>query len=465
MDQVFAVAHPTFIYLDHNNLTDLDSLLHLNMTSVETLQLSYNPFENVTNNSFNGKVNHLRFLYLDHCLIREFNAEHYEELSILATLDLSYNLIKEVTNQTITFGYYVEMDFVGNQITDFNVELPYNVKRVYLNKNLLTSLGQTLRFSQMSEVSMADNRIRTLGPEDFRGVHGVQMLDLQGNVIESVLRYTFTAIRKDIIYLDLSRNRIRALNGCVRYLSLLTSLNLTDNRIESFEEGEFAGLNELTELYLHGNRISTIGDELQRLDQLQYVVISSNRIRTLKREQFPGMLQYIYFAGNDLLTYRYSLLLTLAELQWSRTRGWCGFETTTDPSYLNKWAETILLERRQTKSVGRWDSRSTFLRSDWPRPFARREVGQKLFIFRYIAVGSLVVRASDSRPEGLGSMLDVTKYPPSAHGFTCRNCGGGDRGRVAISIVPSGSFTELKSHCHLYGAQGQRQAYLLPLPR
>ncbi|GFX53752.1 uncharacterized protein TNCV_1596981 [Trichonephila clavipes] len=29
-------------------------------------------------------------------------------------------------------------------------------------------------------------------------------------------------------------------------------------------------------------------------------------------------------------------------------------------------------------------------------------------------------------------MLDVSKYPPSAHGFTCRNCGGGDRGRVAI---------------------------------
>ncbi|GFW09332.1 uncharacterized protein TNCV_4276601 [Trichonephila clavipes] len=52
--------------------------------------------------------------------------------------------------------------------------------------------------------------------------------------------------------------------------------------------------------------------------------------------------------------------------------------------------------------------------------------------FSASAVGSLVVRASDSRPEGLGSMLDVTKYPPSAHGFTCRNCGGGDRGRVAI---------------------------------
>ncbi|GFU57757.1 hypothetical protein TNCV_3639041 [Trichonephila clavipes] len=27
---------------------------------------------------------------------------------------------------------------------------------------------------------------------------------------------------------------------------------------------------------------------------------------------------------------------------------------------------------------------------------------------------------------------------------------------VSPSIVPSGSFTELKSHCHLYGAQGRR---------
>ncbi|GFX79771.1 hypothetical protein TNCV_4980831 [Trichonephila clavipes] len=39
---------------------------------------------------------------------------------------------------------------------------------------------------------------------------------------------------------------------------------------------------------------------------------------------------------------------------------------------------TILLERRQTESVGRWDSRSTFLRSDWPKPFARRKVGMEM---------------------------------------------------------------------------------------
>ncbi|GFV71554.1 hypothetical protein TNCV_15111 [Trichonephila clavipes] len=59
------------------------------------------------------------------------------------------------------------------------------------------------------------------------------------------------------------------------------------------------------------------------------------------------------------------------------------------------------------------------------------------------AVGSLVVRASDTRPEGLGSMPDTTKHPPSTHGFPCRNCGGGDRGGVTI-YRPFGEFRRAK---------------------
>ncbi|GFW14244.1 hypothetical protein TNCV_3548331 [Trichonephila clavipes] len=45
--------------------------------------------------------------------------------------------------------------------------------------------------------------------------------------------------------------------------------------------------------------------------------------------------------------------------------------------------------------------------------------------------------------------------------FTCRNCGGGDRGRVAI-YPPFGEFRRAKSYCHLYGAQGQRRRTSCP---
>ncbi|GFT75323.1 hypothetical protein TNCV_967771 [Trichonephila clavipes] len=54
--------------------------------------------------------------------------------------------------------------------------------------------------------------------------------------------------------------------------------------------------------------------------------------------------------------------------------------------------------------------------------------------------------------------------PDDQYEFTCRNCGGGDRGGVAI-YRPFGEFRRAESYCHLYGAQGQRQAYLLPMPR
>ncbi|GFX32598.1 integrase catalytic domain-containing protein [Trichonephila clavipes] len=79
------------------------------------------------------------------------------------------------------------------------------------------------------------------------------------------------------------------------------------------------------------------------------------------------------------------------------------------------------------------------------------------------AVGSLVVRTSDSRPEGLGFMPNATKYPPSTHGFHAKIVEV-EIGGVAI-YRPFGKFRRANSYCHLYGAQGlgQRQAYFKTL--
>ncbi|GFV89887.1 hypothetical protein TNCV_4691161 [Trichonephila clavipes] len=72
-------------------------------------------------------------------------------------------------------------------------------------------------------------------------------------------------------------------------------------------------------------------------------------------------------------------------------------------------------------------------------------------------VHSLVVRASDSRPEGLRSMPDATKYPQNTHGFHAEIVEV-EIGGVAI-YRPFGEFCRAKSYCHLYGAQGQRREY------
>ncbi|GFV50304.1 hypothetical protein TNCV_622131 [Trichonephila clavipes] len=74
-------------------------------------------------------------------------------------------------------------------------------------------------------------------------------------------------------------------------------------------------------------------------------------------------------------------------------------------------------------------------------------------------MGSLVVRASDSRLEDLDSMPDATKYPPSTH-RTHGKIVEVEIGGVAI-YHPFGEFRRANSYCHLCGAQGlgQRQAY------
>ncbi|GFY17955.1 uncharacterized protein TNCV_3384481 [Trichonephila clavipes] len=64
---------------------------------------------------------------------------------------------------------------------------------------------------------------------------------------------------------------------------------------------------------------------------------------------------------------------------------------------------------------------------------------------------------------GLITNAETGEYFPPLQ-FTCRNCGGGDRGHVAI-YRPFGEFRRAKSYCHLYGAQSQRQAYHLSMPR
>ncbi|GFW69630.1 hypothetical protein TNCV_489741 [Trichonephila clavipes] len=69
------------------------------------------------------------------------------------------------------------------------------------------------------------------------------------------------------------------------------------------------------------------------------------------------------------------------------------------------------------KSTGFSSSCSSYLTMDGSR--AGLLTGAAVYSF-FLAVGSLVVRASDSRPEGLGSMSDATKYPPSTHGVRAR---------------------------------------------
>ncbi|GFY34626.1 hypothetical protein TNCV_1373171 [Trichonephila clavipes] len=74
-------------------------------------------------------------------------------------------------------------------------------------------------------------------------------------------------------------------------------------------------------------------------------------------------------------------------------------------------------------------------------------------------MGSLVVRASGSRLEGLGSMPDATKYTPSRHGIHAQIVEVEIGGVTLYRLFEE--FRRANSYCHLNGAQDQ--AYIWPL--
>ncbi|GFW60016.1 hypothetical protein TNCV_4864711 [Trichonephila clavipes] len=104
------------------------------------------------------------------------------------------------------------------------------------------------------------------------------------------------------------------------------------------------------------------------------------------------------------------------------------------------------------KVIENWTSRLDYIRASRGSPVP--EIIFKMLLLW--TVDSPVVRVSDSRPEGLGSMPDATKYPPSTHGSHAEIVEV-EIGDVAI-YRPFWEFRRAKSYCRLYGTQGQRQA-------
>ncbi|GIY98327.1 hypothetical protein CEXT_171061 [Caerostris extrusa] len=165
------------ILLDHNNLTNLDKVLHTGMNNVDQLDLSHNPIPRVTENSFNGKVNNTRFIKLDNCLIQEFNLRHYIELHKLFQLDLSYNLIDKIIN-------LYEANYTDGYIKAFKK----NKKRGIMSGSYRDI---TVFYSRIKIIVNDWNRIAILRSDDFVQLVELRSLNLRNNDIGQVDGNTF----------------------------------------------------------------------------------------------------------------------------------------------------------------------------------------------------------------------------------------------------------------------------------
>ena len=121
--------------------------------------------------------------------------------------------------------------------------------------------------------------IVTLKADDFKGLSGLVVLNLQRNHLVTLPEGVFDG------------------------LSSLQVLKMFSNRLTTLPEGVFDDLTSLRWLYLHSNRLTSLPDgAFDGLSSLERLLMTSNRIAALPDNPFDDLtsLRWLYMSGNEI---------------------------------------------------------------------------------------------------------------------------------------------------------------------
>lgn len=166
-------------------------------------------------------------------------------------------------------------------------------KLVYLelNNNLLYELDTDtfVNYEKLEYLSLSSNFIKSVDAGDFNGLVSLKKLCLDGNRINFIRNNAFERLVK-LALLNLSANSLRQLESYTFYgLESLTDLILSQNKIESIGQDQFASLKNLRNLDLSGNYLIYIEPfsfrGLLRLDSLW---LTRNYLSSIDDRTFDG---------------------------------------------------------------------------------------------------------------------------------------------------------------------------------
>ncbi|XP_037547994.1 leucine rich repeat transmembrane neuronal 4 like 1 [Nematolebias whitei] len=211
-----------WIYLDHNQISAVDSRAFQGVRRLKELILSSNRITSLHNSTFHGIPNlrsldlsynkleilqpgqfhglrklqnlHLRSNGLSNIPIRAFL-----ECRSLEFLDLGYNRIKALTRTTfLGLQKLMELHLEHNQFSRINFFLfprLANLRSLYLQWNRIRVVNQGLPWTwyTLQKLDLSGNEIQTLDPAVFHCLPNLQVLNLESNKLSNVSQEAVSA--------------------------------------------------------------------------------------------------------------------------------------------------------------------------------------------------------------------------------------------------------------------------------
>ncbi|KAH8371302.1 hypothetical protein KR093_006833, partial [Drosophila rubida] len=287
--------------LAHNRLTQLQPEIFTDLYTLQILNLRHNQLENIAADTF-APMNNLHTLLLSHNRLKYLDAYALNGLYVLSLLSLDNNAL---------IGVHPEAFRNCSALQDLN-----------LNGNQLKTVPLALRNMRLLRtVDLGENMISVIEESAFKGLGNLYGLRLIGNYLENITMHAFREL-PSLQILNLARNRIAVvepgafemtasiqairldgneltdINGLFSNMPSLLWLNVSDNRLESFDYGHVPST--LQWLDLHKNRLALLSNRfgLDAEIRLQTLDVSFNQLQRIGPAAIPNSIELLFLNDN-----------------------------------------------------------------------------------------------------------------------------------------------------------------------
>lgn len=267
--------------LDGNDIAEIDDETFEPLYSLENLDLSRNSISSLTSSSFSGLLN-LKELLLRQNKLTSIPTDSFQNVRSLKSLDLGMNYMHVVPKDSFHSLHRLQvlsLDSCGIHIIETGAFLGLeSIVSLFLQDNELQNVPTDvlLDIPFLQELHVGKNKLRRLGPNDFKGMRSLRTISVNGEEsLETIENGTFSD-NHQLERLIISHNKI----------------------LSNVEPGTFRGLDNLRFLSLRGNQFTTFHEDMLPWDKLDVFDVRDNPLicnctllwlwDLLKRENFTS---------------------------------------------------------------------------------------------------------------------------------------------------------------------------------
>ncbi|CRL08342.1 CLUMA_CG021345, isoform A [Clunio marinus] len=289
-----------WLKITHSQLLDFDERRFAEMNiNIKDLRLYHNNLSTLPITSFQN-LTKVDFLAVADNSIQEIPREMFEFMSNLGTLDFGRNKIKSIRSDD--FARLKNLKVVvlaSNEIELLEKDcFPKSLLNLHIGRNKISSLNGALRnLNDIKMLFINANNLTSLEEELPENAPHLMMLMASNNHLEKLPKTFKNFVALDTCYVN--NNNLRSLDRLFSHRNSLIRLYAEHNMIEYLAEDEFLKSENIDEINLNSNLITSLNKSLLYITNLRSVNLGRNQLREFSMQEIYKLMKLRYLTLSD----------------------------------------------------------------------------------------------------------------------------------------------------------------------